>query len=404
MNNEQKIDKAKQIWNDEYVELMHRLETVYSAFRYITDYGTPNFTYDIPTAAIGFDSIGKAFILMINPELWINSTIEQKAFIIAHEAKHVFFNHGIRSIDLNSKCANIAQDIVINESLAKYFFNKCEIDPNNEYCWYDTVLNNIKHEKDREFEYYYQLLLQNQDKLDFISDEHLLGNHDSLPKIDINSPEIQQFFNENNITAEDLQELAGSMPGNKPIIVNTPIVKKKKKWESVIKKWIKSKISKFETINYHWAGTDRRFATLKNELQLPSTCSKEKLNKEKMNLYFFLDTSGSCVHLANRFFKAAKSIPEDRFNIKVFCFDTSVYETSLKTGKLYGFGGTYFHILEKYVLQCEKYPDAVFVITDGGGSKIVPKYPKRWYWFLSKSNNSSCIHTDCNIYNLKDYE
>jgi hypothetical protein len=147
-----------------------------------------------------------------------------------------------------------------------------------------------------------------------------------------------------------------------------------------------------------------------NNMFLPSEMEIEEKEdvKKRIKVMFFQDTSGSCIHLAERFFKAAKSLPTERFDIEMFCFDTQVYKTSLTSGKLYGFGGTSFSILERYIInQCKgdmrKYPKAVFVITDGYGDCIDPKYPKRWYWFLDPYY-TNCIPKKCNTFNLSDFE
>ena len=50
-----------------------------------------------------------------------------------------------------------------------------------------------------------------------------------------------------------------------------------------------------------------------------------------------------------------------------------------------------------------KYPDAVFVITDGYGDPVKPEFCKKWYWFLSH-NYRACIPKECNVYDLKNYE
>ena len=71
-------------------------------------------------------------------------------------------------------------------------------------------------------------------------------------------------------------------------------------------------------------------------------------------------------------------------------FDTKVYETTIESRRLYGFGGTSFDIIEDYIQSYIKknnlkYPEAVFVITDGCGNSVNPQIPKNWYWFLSKN-------------------
>ena len=135
----------------------------------------------------------------------------------------------------------------------------------------------------------------------------------------------------------------------------------------------------------------------------------DEFEENKIEVWFFQDTSGSCYGFRDRFFSAAKSLPPDKFDIRMFCFDTRVFETTLKSGKLYGFGGTMFQILENKVQEIIKkenlaYPKAVFVITDGYAcDNISPKHPRRWHWFLS-TNYTRCIHKECNIHMLKDFE
>jgi hypothetical protein len=158
-----------------------------------------------------------------------------------------------------------------------------------------------------------------------------------------------------------------------------------------------------------WVHPNRRFNLISSEFMLPSTYEIEAPNKERVEVWFFLDTSGSCSHLGERFFKAAASLPENRFDVKLFCFDTGVYPTSLKEKKLYGFGGTCFHQIEDYIQQetkakNKKYPKAVFVVTDGYGSDVYPEHPKKWHWFLTPHHSTSNIPKECNKYNLKDFE
>jgi hypothetical protein len=142
---------------------------------------------------------------------------------------------------------------------------------------------------------------------------------------------------------------------------------------------------------------------------MPAEIDEIKQVYDRIDVWFFQDTSGSCVDYAKRFFAAAASLPQDRFRVRLFCFDTKVYETSLKTGKLYGFGGTCFDIIEDSIQStCKKedipYPEVVFIVTDGYGNNVYPEYPKKWYWFLTEHSSDYCIPNECHKYELKDYE
>jgi predicted metal-dependent peptidase len=144
---------------------------------------------------------------------------------------------------------------------------------------------------------------------------------------------------------------------------------------------------------------------------LPSEMENDDYYDEesKIDVWFFLDTSGSCWDLKDRFFSAAESIPEKRFKVRLFCFDTRVEETTLESRKIYGGGGTSFKIIEQHIQNIikkenNKYPQAIFVISDGYGDNVYPAQPAKWHWFLTAGGIKNFIHKDCNIYNLEDYE
>lgn len=129
--------------------------------------------------------------------------------------------------------------------------------------------------------------------------------------------------------------------------------------------------------------------------------------KNKIKVAFFLDTSGSCIGLAERFFQAAHSLPHDKFEVDLYCFDTQVYKTTLESQKVYGGGGTSFTIIEDECqrIKSEKgaYPEAVFIITDGYGDNVVPEIPEKWYLFMT-SNYTDCFPDTCKVYDLSDFE
>ena len=185
-------------------------------------------------------------------------------------------------------------------------------------------------------------------------------------------------------------------------------ISKKRKWETVIKKWSR-KYKEKDKDEEQWTRRARRYSQISPSLMLPTEQEIEEKSETKIKVRFYQDTSGSCYGFRDRFFEAARSLPSDRFDVDLYCFDTKIYKASIKEGKLYGFGGTYFHILEEHIQnqlrsrEINKYPEAVFVITDGYGTNIKPSQPNKWYFFLS-NNYTTCIPKDCNIYMLSDYE
>jgi predicted metal-dependent peptidase len=425
------------ISTDKFFQIAQDLEVFHGIFSRIWQMGKPLADETIPTAAIRFDKNGGFFSFCFNPTFLKSLDDYNLKFIICHEALHVILNHGYRSFGLIPEIANQAMDVVINESLVKNFgFDRTKINNEKDLCWYDTVFPNSEDEieHDKSFEYYYELLMdqmldeggcfkkqngggkktvdhhdgfgsEEQDQIDQKIDDacDALSNEERKKLKEI----VQKLLDDDTI--QDLSR--GDGAGGLVKIMNVTDVIKKRKWETVIKKWAEQFLRHKDKNMEQWARINRRFVTLSRDMFIPTEMETDNFEKEKwrIKVLFFLDTSGSCAHLAERFFKAAKSLPEDRFDINLCCFDTRVYETDLKSGKLYGFGGTSFHIIEDYIQQFKKnknknrYPDAIFLITDGYGTPVNPEFPKRWYWFLSE-NYKACIPKESNIYNLSEYE
>lgn len=435
---------------DQFFAIAQDLEIYHGIFSRIWQMGKPVEDNKIQTACVKFDREGGFFAFCFNSEYLKSLDYYTLKFIICHEALHVILNHGYRSYGLIPEIANVAMDVVINESLiANFSFDRSLVKNEKELCWYDTIFtpeDNI--EKNKSFEYYYDILIKkcNESGLEggkkngetgsgskdgsggekskpSILDEHLgFGSESDLDIDDKLSDACSKLSNEEKSTLKNVLDkildddmssslIAGSNAGGWLKIMDVSKVKSKRKWESVIKRWMEKYLTDSDKACDQWARVNRRFVTLSKELIIPTEMEIEHFNEDKsrIKVIFFLDTSGSCAHLAERFFKAAKTLPEDKFDVVLCCFDTQVYETSLKTGKLYGFGGTMFDILEYYVQMYRKntnknkYPDAIFVITDGYGNSINPEFPKKWYWFLSTSY-TQCIPNTCNIFQLSDYE
>lgn len=425
----------KKIESEDYLELSRSLINSHVLFYKMWELGRPMFTTAIDTAAVSFDEQGEVLLFSFNPSFWDKLTTYEKLFVISHECLHVILNHGLRVFNAeNSNYGNIAADIVSNHMLVnKFGFIRKNISMEDTFCWVNTIWRNrVDITDNKTFEYYYNLLLEEKQdiKANFV-DQH--GNGNGIPSIF--NPDVSKSHGSgksNNMNGEQASTpnkyieklsdelddqtkaslngmLAGMDVGGISLVVSSQKVKTKKKWETVIKKWSK----KYDKTNLEdieqWARINRRFVMMPNDIILPTDMETEKDEEGKTDVWFFQDTSGSCYHYAARFFKAAKTLDPKRFNIRLFCFDTRVYETSLKTGKLYGFGGTSFYIIEDYIQKLIKeekikYPKAVFIITDGWGSHVKPEQPDKWYWFIIGSGSTSYIPKESNIYKLENYE
>lgn len=416
--------------NEEYLKMLQQLDGKHSVFYHMWLHGKPRFTKEISTAAVAFNEEGQQIDFMLNPDFWESQNDSQKLFVLCHECLHIILDHGHRFFwnkDIDFIKANKATDIAINHMCVNRLgFDRKEIDPNSVYCWTDTVFPENTPADSMNSEWYYNSLNKLTESGEATSNSHeaitvddhskmsTKGIEEKLKEISNELTEdekkfIQDFLEENS--NNNNSNGTGTAPGSIWITADTKPVKKKRKWETVIKKWAMQYLKNTQEEESQWARINRRFVMMSDDMFIPTEMEVEieKREEQKIKVWFFQDTSGSCYGYHKRFFNAAKSLPEDRFDIRMFCFDTRVYETDLKSGKLYGFGGTSFSILERSIQATIKkenteYPKAVFVITDGYGDRVMPAVAKNWYWFLTPSNSTAYIPAESKVFNLRDFE
>ena len=229
----------------------------------------------------------------------------------------------------------------------------------------------------------------------------------------ISNEEIEDFedkIQEGNPEEQQKAQQAGTMGGAMKKKIRLGHVIKKRKWETIVADVVGRFMKMTEEVEVEqWAMPARRLSGMGGGLMLPSMMEMEFPRRDRVDLWFFQDTSGSCVDYAKRFFKAAATIPEDKFRIRGFCFDTRTYEVDFKKGELQGFGGTRFDVIEHEIQRRVKeekcqYPQAVFVITDGYGNQVNPEFSERWHWFMTEHSSNHYVPKKSHVYQLKDYE
>lgn len=425
--------------SDEYVELLQKLDGKHSIFYHLWDMGVPEFTDTLTqTAGVCFNETGDCIRFIINYDFWQQQTDVQKLFVICHECIHVMLDHGKRFF--SDKTANDfmlrnqVADIVTNHFIVnKLGFDRKEIDPDNVYCWVDSFFDENTSDRHSVEWYYQKLKNKNDDESSGESGGELVDDHsmfdgggandkghdfssvikDLNEKLTLEEKEfIKEALDLDDVLDNPKGGAAGQNTGGIWKFANTTTpVQKKKKWESVIKKWALKYMKDSYKEETQWARLNRRFATISGDLLIPSDMEidERETEEERIQVWFFQDTSGSCSGYIDRFFSAARSLPEEKFDVKMHCFDTRVFETTLESGKLFGFGGTSFSCIERYIQSyirkndCE-YPKAVFVITDGYGDYVAPEVSKVWNWFLTPHGADWCIPPESHIFDLKDYE
>lgn len=432
-------------FNQQYY--LEQLTEYHRLFYAIFELGVPAYTEQIKTAAVGLNMGTGKINFMINPKFFFKLGTKEQLFIICHEAMHVLLSHIDRSLryDLDAYISNIAQDIVINETLVNEFgFNKSSLDFGVTLCFIDTVFTKEQIMQDnivagKSFEFYYNLLMKYRKEISqevVLLDFHLdgsngngSGNGDVVLKdgdgnIIVEIPEeIADSIADkigHNLSQEELEDLldalkdsyqqAGTGSGGSDLRVKLE-EKKKRPWERLIKNKIASLQKTVNKNHETFKFRPRRIVNLPENLYLPETKEEEFKENDRFNIVFFIDSSGSCSNYQSKFFNLVRTIPPEKFNVKVYSFDTNTYLLDMKDLKTKGGGGTLFSILEERVQYLKvndkeykkKYPDLVFVLSDGDGNDIHPEKPDRWYFLLTK-NSTRHVPSKANIILVRDFE
>lgn len=421
--------------SEDFYKVMEKLENFDLLFSKLVSIGKPMFCDGdfCKTACVTFDRKGRYLRWYFYKPFWDGLDVYNRAFMFCHELLHLLLDHGMRLRRLDREIGNIAADICINEMLVRNFgFVRNQIKNGEKFCWLDTVFSKTKHDpatlsNKETMEYYFNLLYECAEKVkgfggmlvddhshfDDMDDEDLQDMADFIDGEIKGMPQSVKDFvkkiKEGQTKEGQKGKLKGGAAGACQKMMDKFSVKRKPKWESVIAEWKRNALKRKEIESPTWMKVSRRYNNIYTNMPdcyLPSQIDQElPPDKRRITLLAALDTSGSCASLADRFWAAVKSLDQTRFDLHLVCFDTSVYEISLKEGQLYGFGGTSFSIIEDYILQTgKKYFDGVFVLTDGFGDTVKPKYPNRWHIFLTESNSKECFPNDCHFHELSKYE
>lgn len=407
----------KAFTHEETRELALRLEEHHAIFSQLWQISTRVYDDSIKTACVSFDDVGQVTCLSVNPKFWEQQSATQKEFIMCHEMLHVLLEHGRRvkdAVKANQPAINATMDVVVNELLVGSFgFKRKDIDPKDKLCWISTVFPKRKDVvPNQTFEYYFNRLPKKDTYKALVLDDHSkLGSGDISKMAEwisskLSPDEKRSILSKLGKEAIEVSKLPGTEAGGLIKAMAMLRVRRQPKFETLIKTALR--VIADSGIEETWiTALNRRISTVHtSKVILPTEVDGEGIDKRRALIYFFLDTSGSCAGLADRFWRLALSVPRDVFDVRLRCFDTRVYEVSLKEKKLYGFGGTSFAILEQHI-QAEinggKYPDGVFIVTDGYGDSVVPVKPEKWHVLLT-TPYKTCFPDKVNFYDLAKFE
>lgn len=169
-----------------------------------------------------------------------------------------------------------------------------------------------------------------------------------------------------------------------------------KKWETVCLNQIAS-ILKMGKAHYDSFNHIPNFMrALSTKYRLPDFKEVDRKHNDKFKIVVFIDGSGSMISYIERLLNLLNTVPSDKFEVIACVFADKVKELSKnKEGKfteanLQGIGcGTVFSECESFIQkklqtkEWDKYPDLVWMWTDGVGNVVQPQNPKLWTIFLT---------------------
>ena len=347
----------------------------------------------LPTAATDGRNI------YFNREFFTPLTVKQVEFVIAHEILHAVFDHMSRREGRDPKVFNIACDYAVNGQIVRdrigdYNLPDIKIfhDPKY-YGWSaEQVYDEIYEKYDEE-----QLAALGQ-----MLDEHLDsegGGKNGQPKY--TKEQLKEIRDEMREAVMQAAQAAGA--GNVPASIQRMIkelTEPKMNWREILRQQIQSTIKN----DYSFMRPNRKGWHM-NAI-LPGTQFEDTID-----ICISIDMSGSIGdEQAKDFMSEIKGIMEEYkdFRIKIWCFDTSIYNEADFDGytmdsfmeyEPMGGGGTDFEANWEYMKENDIQPKKFIMFTDGypygswgdelycdtvfiihGNDKIVPPWGEYAYY------------------------
>ena len=304
-----------------------------------------------------------------NREFFEPLTPRQVEFVVAHEILHCVFDHMMRHEGREQKIWNIACDYKVNGLLkrerigddppVKFFY-----DPKYDDAWsaeriYDEIFEKYD---DEELEQLGQLL-----------DEHLDGNGDDTGgnngdgSPNYSKEELREIRDEIKEAMMQASQAAGAgnMPGEISRMIKE-LTEPKMNWRELLRQQIQSTIKN----DYTFARPSRK--GWQSGAILPGTNFDTTID-----ICIALDMSGSIGDSqAQDFLGEVKGIMDEYkdFNLKIWCFDTQVYNEQDFSGyngdeiseyEIMGGGGTEFSVNWEYMKENDIQPKKFIMFTDG---------------------------------------
>ena len=303
--------------------------------------------------------------IFFNREFFEKKTVKEVEFIIAHEILHNVFDHMGRTEGRNRKIFNIAADYCVNGQLVR---DRIGEQPKEIKIFHDPKYYGMGAEEiyDKIFE---EMDDQELDALGQLLDEHVDwekdGNGQGKPQY--TKEELKQIRDEMREAVMQAAQAAGA--GNVPASIARMIkelTEPKMNWREILRQQIQSTIKN----DYTFMRPNRKGWHM-NAI-LPGTNYDETID-----ICVAIDMSGSIGdEQAKDFLSEIKGIMQEYkdFKIKLWCFDTKVYNEQDYDGysmddfdnyEVMGGGGTEFDANWDYMKENQIQPKKFIMFTDG---------------------------------------
>ena len=313
--------------------------------------------------------------LYFNTQFFNAMNNKEIEFVIAHEILHCVYDHLHRREDRNPKLYNIAADYIVNNLLVRDRIGKS---PSIVSCYQDFKYDGWTSEE--VYDSLYKDAKKNGEEflkqLGEMLDEHLDWEEgDGDGREDGNRKGPRQYSKEelgqikDEIKEAMLQAAQSAGAGNTPGEINRMIkelTEPKMNWRELLRQQIQSMIR-----------DDYTFSRPSRKGQMSGAVLPGMNYQETIDIAISLDMSGSIGDdQARDFLSEIKGIMEEYrdYQIKLWCFDTKVYNEQDFTGdggddlmdyKIMGGGGTDFMCNWKYMKEHDIQPKKFIMFTDG---------------------------------------
>lgn len=358
---------------------------------YVLQMGRPIDDNLFPLAFVAWDDLKGLPEFHLNVQEVTTLGAEERCFVFFHETFHVLLNHN--KLDFpDKKKSNIAADVVINDYLVYCGLQKFDgLLYGENTIGFDSFGLTVK-------EVYDLLppdppapqgdspLAQKMQGDGTCGSDHTHNHADQFPQdfLDAAPQELKDASEK-----ESKQHGASAGSGHTDLQAWAEQQKVELAWAELLKKL---KPSAFETRKgtrrrMTFNSVPRKIAYAAPEILLPvfRDTKEEGLDEGKtVRLTLAIDTSGSISDSTrDRFFRIARSIPQDKIELRVVGFADYTYEIDLNRVR-FSSGGTNFQSVEDWIkAEYPVYPDGVFVFTDAKSRfHKIPDHIDRWHWFL----------------------